>query len=174
MLSLLHLQPWNTNWLLCTLEAPFCCWWGRERERGTDRRTVRQSLWCTGREKKWWRRLRQPTLSDHCATATHQNMSDMSTRLQVDGVTHTENVDILNSVGRLWRGRHIPLEWALSSTFRDDGLTAGWLERTGRGRAGWATLALWYTPSTEGRTTCGGGSTMMKIHCFILVVIYLH
>lgn len=43
------------------------------RERGTDRRTVRQRLRCTRREKKWWGRLRQPTLSDHCATATHQN-----------------------------------------------------------------------------------------------------
>lgn len=37
-------------------------------------------------------------------------MSDTSTRLQVDGVTHTENLDILNSVGGLWRGGHIPLE----------------------------------------------------------------
>lgn len=36
--------------------------------------------------------------------------ADMSTRLQVDGVTHTENLDILNSVGGLWRGGHIPLE----------------------------------------------------------------
>lgn len=72
----------------------------------------------------------------------------LTSHLQVDEivfVSHTDHLDILNCVGVLWGGECILLEWAASSTFGDDGLTAGWLERTHRGQAAWATWGPWYT-----------------------------